>query len=148
LGANISGPNSKTKGDLTETRVIHELVARGCIVSIPFGDNSKYDLVMEDPHGTLHRIQCKTAWESPIGTIRFNTHSQTTLDGEYHETSYHGAIDAFIVRYPPDEQLFWIGIEDATQRKMDLRYEADIDHPSINWAEEYELDDEIPPPGA
>jgi len=27
---------------------------------------------------------------------------------------------------------------------MDLREDANIDHPSINWAEEYEFDGSIP----
>lgn len=127
---------------------MHEVISRDCKISVPFGDNAKYDLVLEDPDGSLHRIQCKTAWRSSADTIRFNTHSQTTRDGEYHQSTYFGKIDAFVVWYPAGEQLFWVDIDDANESKMDLRYEADIDHPSINWAEEYELDDEIPPPGA
>lgn len=93
----------------------------------------------------MFRIQCKTAWRTARGTIRFNTHSQTTRNGQYHETSYEGAIDAFVVRFPETEQLYWIDVDAAPSRKMDLNYDAAIDHPSINWAEEYELGDEIPP---
>lgn len=140
-----SDPNSKTTGDITETMVIHALISRGARVAIPFGDNAKYDLVVEKEGGELYRIQCKTAWRTSRGTIRFNTHSQTTRDGAYHETDYEGAIDAFVVRYPATEQLFWVDIDDAPSRKMDLNFEAAIDHPAINWAEEYELGDEIPP---
>lgn len=119
------------------------MVRRGYLVSVPFGDNSKYDLVVDD-EGTLYRVQCKTAWQTSRDTIRFNTHSQTTKDGEYHETTYHGVIDAFIVGYPERDTLYWIDIADATEHKMDLRYDAAIDHPSINWAEDFELGDEIP----
>jgi hypothetical protein len=148
-GDTIETSNSKTKGDVTETKILQELVARGYFVSIPFGDNTSYDLIAEGPEGTMYRLQCKTAWEDRDGVIQFNTHSQTTRDGEYYETGYMGSIDAFVVRYPEPEQFYWIDIAEATQRKMTLRLsEADIDHPSINWAEEYELDDEIPPPGA
>lgn len=134
--------NSKFTGDLTEITVAHRLIQFGCNVAIPFGDNEKYDLVA-DYHGELFRLQCKTAWESNAGAIRFNTHSQTTKDGEYHETNYRGEIDAFIVRYPDEEELFWIPIRDATKLKMDLRFEAAIDHPAINWADDYRLDERL-----
>jgi hypothetical protein len=135
--------NSKDRGDGTEARIIHELVSSGYSVSIPFGDNDKYDLVVDDGEN-LHRIQCKTAWENKEETIRFNTHSQTTKEGEYHERIYHGEIDAFLVHYPDTEELYWVNIDDATEQKMELRFDAEIDHPSINWAEEYEFDGEIP----
>ena len=141
----ISPRNSKTKGDLTEVRIIHELVKLGGIVSVPFGDNTRYDLLVEDRSGQLHRLQCKTAW--PIGehAIRFNTHSQTTKDGAYHETNYQGDIDAFVAWVPGTDTVYWVDIEDAPTRKIVLRYDAAIDHPAINWAADYELGDEIPP---
>ncbi len=89
-------------------------------------------------------MQCKTAWQNKDRTIRFNTHSQTTKEGEYHEQTYHNQIDAFVVRYPPDETLYWIPVHEATTQKMELRFDAKINHPSINWAHEYELSEEIP----
>jgi hypothetical protein len=135
--------NTKDRGDETEVRIIYELVSRGYSVSLPFGDNDKYDLVVDDGD-SLHRVQCKTAWNNKPDTMRFNTHSQTTQEGEYHENSYHGEIDAFAVRYPVNEKLYWIGIDEATEQKMELRFEAEIEHPSINWAVDYEFDGRIP----
>ncbi|WP_336135083.1 group I intron-associated PD-(D/E)XK endonuclease [Natronomonas amylolytica] len=136
--------NSKRRGDESESKVIHALISRECSVAIPFGDNDKYDLIA-DIDGQLYRIQCKTAWQNKPNTIRFNTHSQTTNQGEYFEETYHGEIDAFVVRYPETEQLYWVDVADATEQKMELRFEAEIDHPSINWAEDYELGESIPP---
>jgi len=135
--------NSKDRGDETEAAIIHQLIADEYSVAVPFGDNDKYDLVV-DSGQTLYRVQCKTAWQNKEETIRFNTHSQTTRDGEYHEDTYNGHIDAFVVRYPQTETLYWIPIAQATEQKMELRFAADIDHPSINWAEEYEFDGTIP----
>ena len=136
--------NSKDRGDETEAKAIQRLVSAGFSVSIPFGDNDKYDLVADDG-SSLYRVQCKTAWQNKEETIRFNTHSQTTKEGAYHERTYHGEIDAFLVRYPETESLYWIDIDDATEQKMELRFDAEIDHPSINWAAEYAFDDVIPP---
>ena len=134
--------NSKDKGDETEAKVIHELISNGYSVSVPFGDNDKYDLIADDGEN-LYRIQCKTGWRNKENTMRFNTHSQTTKEGEYHEDTYYGEVDAFVVRYPANETLYWIDIEEATEQKMELRFEADVDHPSINWAEEYEFGGEL-----
>ncbi|SEW11075.1 group I intron-associated PD-(D/E)XK endonuclease [Halobacterium jilantaiense] len=135
--------NSKQTGDETEARILTELVASGYSVSVPFGDNDKYDLIVDDG-GTLHRVQCKTAWENKNDTIRFNTHSQTTREGSYHEQTYEEAVDAFVVRYPKTDTLYWIDIDDATEQKMELRFSAEIDHPSINWAVDYEFGGDIP----
>jgi hypothetical protein len=140
----LPAENTKHRGDESESKIIHEFVSDGYSVSIPFGDNDKYDLIV-DSGENLYRIQCKTAWKNKPETIRFNTHSQTTADGEYHEETYHEVIDAFVVRYPETEQLYWIDIGEATVQKMELRFEADLDHPSINWAETYEYQGEIPP---
>lgn len=135
--------NSKARGDETEAKIISHLIASGYSVSLPFGDNDKYDLIVDDGI-TLYRVQCKTAWQNKPQTIRFNTHSQTTKNGTYHEHTYHDSIDAFCVRYPETEQLYWIPISQATKQKMELRFEADIEHPSINWAVDYEFDGQIP----
>ena len=135
--------NSKDVGDETEIRVIHDLISSGYSVSIPFGDNDKYDLIVDDA-GELHRILCETGWETQKGTIQFNTHSQTTRNGECHEQPYEDGIDAFVVRYPPNQTLYWIDADDASDREMELRFEADIDHPAINWAGNYVFDGAIP----
>ena len=135
--------NSKDRGDETEAAVLSAFAESGYTVSIPFGDNDKYDLIVDD--GTkLHRVQCKTAWQNKAETIRFNTHSQTTRNGSYHEQTYEEAIDAFVVRYPETGELFWVDVAEATDQKMELRFEAAIDHPSINWASEFEFDGTIP----
>ncbi len=57
----------------------------------------------------------------------FDTHSQTTKEGNYHEE-----IDAFLVRYPENGTFYWVGIGEATSQKMELRFDSKINHPSIN----------------
>jgi hypothetical protein len=121
--------NPKDTGDETEAKAIHELIACGYSVSIPFGDNDPYDLIVDDRE--LYRVQCKTAWRNKENTIRFNTHSQTTANGAYHENTYQDEIDAFLVRHPGNETLYWIDIDEATEQKMELRFTAEIEHPSI-----------------
>jgi hypothetical protein len=51
---------SKNKGNLTELQCLAAFVQQGCAVSIPYGDNSKYDFIA-DIDGRLYKIQVKTA---------------------------------------------------------------------------------------
>jgi hypothetical protein len=134
--------NTKHYGDETEAKILAMLLEQGFSVSLPFGDNDKYDLIIDDDDD-LYRVQCKTAWQNKEHMIRFNTHSQTTREGAYHEETYQNEVDAFLVRYPGDESLYWIDVEEVTSQKMELRFEAEIDHPSINWADEYAFDGDL-----
>lgn len=130
--------NTKATGDTTEAAALYEFVSNDYRVAVPFGDNDPYDLIVDDA-GTLYRVQCKTAWQNKPETIRFNTHSQTTKEGAYHETTYEDEIDAFFVRYPDDDSFYWVPIAEATTQKMELRFDAELDHPSINWASRFEF---------
>lgn len=51
--------NSKRKGEISEAVVISELLKRNLTVSVPFGENARYDLVVDDD-GDFERVQCKT----------------------------------------------------------------------------------------
>jgi hypothetical protein len=52
--------NSKSKGNLGEIKVASEFIKWGCTVSFPFGDNARYDLVIDDGNN-LKRVQIKYA---------------------------------------------------------------------------------------
>ena len=49
---------TKEKGNVGESKIIFEFVKRGIQVSIPFGDNARYDLIAEF-NGKLNKIQVK-----------------------------------------------------------------------------------------
>lgn len=51
--------NTKRVGDLSELRLMHDLVRAGYLVSIPFGENHRYDLVIEKD-GVFKSVQVKT----------------------------------------------------------------------------------------
>ena len=54
--------NSKHVGDTSEAQVIAALLKMGKNVLLPFGDNQRYDVVIEEK-GKFIRIQVKTARE-------------------------------------------------------------------------------------
>ncbi|MFB6163795.1 MAG: group I intron-associated PD-(D/E)XK endonuclease [Haloarculaceae archaeon] len=135
--------NTKDTGDTTEALILHELVSRGYSVSIPFGDNDKYDLVVEGD-GDLLRVKCKTGWLEDA-RVRFKTVSTTTEDGDPITEGYAGRIDAFAVRCRETDRLYWVPEPEAGTENTYLRTdEPTIDHPSVNHADEYVFDERLP----
>lgn len=122
--------------------MLAEFVSQELSVSVPFGDNDPYDLVVEIG-GKLFRVQCKTGWIED-DCIRFKTASKTTDGGNVSHVGYDGRIEAFVVYCPSNESLYWMPVEDAGRRNTYLRIgEAKIDHPSINFADDYRLDTQL-----
>jgi hypothetical protein len=134
---------SHRKGELTEVIAIAELKRRGIPVSVPFGDNERYDLVIESENG-LYRVQVKTGTFDGE-TVRFKGYSiHTNSEGNVHE-AYDGDIDYFLV-YCHDLETMYLVAEDTVTSNMRLRVEdPEIEQPSINWAAEYKFDEQWPP---
>src|SRR5690349_15141913 len=53
--------NTNSIGDASESAITTRFIQLGYIVLTPFGGNQRYDLVIENAEGDLHRVQCKTA---------------------------------------------------------------------------------------
>jgi hypothetical protein len=69
--------NTKQVGDETEAKIMAALIAEGCTISVLFGDNESYDLVL-DTGATLERVQCKPGWiEDDV--VRFKTAKQDNV---------------------------------------------------------------------
>lgn len=135
---------SHRKGDLTEAIVIAELKRRSIPVSLPFGDNERYDIVLESPSGDLLRAQIKTGWLSE-GKVKFHTRSQhTNSTGNTYKT-YDGEIDYFLVFSHGKETLYLIA-EDEFNNSISLRVEEPkTENRRINWAKDFEFDQRWPP---
>jgi hypothetical protein len=94
----------KKKGDLAELKVATDLVARGCELSIPFGEDSSYDLIA-DFEGRLHRVQVKyTKSNGRVVMIRCRSHSLTK--GKVRRTKIYTAA-----------MVDWIAVFDATTER-------------------------------
>lgn len=67
--------NSKTVGDVSEAKVLARFIELDWSVSIPFGDNQRYDLILDRGLG-LERVQVKTACYRS-GSLVFKACSQS-----------------------------------------------------------------------
>jgi hypothetical protein len=132
--------NPKQVGTVTEARVFAALVAEFDTVLLPFGDNSRYDLVVEH-RGTFLRVQCKTARLLADGVIQFPTVSSQAHRGGTHQ-NYVGQVDFFGVASDHDPRIFLVPIARVVStRAMTLRL---MPTPSgrvsnCNFADEYEV---------
>ena len=73
--------NSKDVGEISEGMVLAALLRARKIVLRPFGDNQRYDLVV-DEDGTFVRIQCKTARLKDVGSYDCKLHLRQPSNGQ------------------------------------------------------------------
>jgi len=132
--------NTTTQGEISEGHVIAHLLKRGYAVSIPFGNNQRYDLVIDDG-SHLWRAQTKTA-RLEKGCLVFNC-SNNGYKGV--RKTYQGQIDLFLIYSPHTDKVYRVPIEAATVTSMMLRIDPtragspkSPKHP-IKWASDYEL---------
>ena len=135
---------SHERGDATEATVIAELKQRNIAVSLPFGDNERYDAVVATPYDRLLRVQIKTGWIRD-GRIEFHGKSQHTNSTGNTYSTYEGDVDYFTVYVPESESMYLIG-EWEFNTGIRLRVsEPKQSHETINWAEDFEFDQRWPP---
>ena len=132
----------KAIGDRSTLAIMAALDLAGYVVSVPFGENTRYDLVVDDG-GRLSRVQCKTG-RLREGAVRFNTCSVYSHhpNPKVHSRAYRDEVDSFAVCCPENGAVYLIPISDLpTRRTASLRI-----HPAKNSqlrrvrpAERYEI---------
>ena len=98
----------KTKGDMAELRVAADLVARGCHVLIPFGEDCDNDLVA-DYQGRLHRVQVKYA-KSDGRVIKVNCRSHSLTKRKIRQTKIYtsATVDWIAVYDPTTDRCYYV----------------------------------------
>ena len=115
------------------------MVRAGYIVSIPWGDSCRYDLIIDDGERLL-RVQCKRAnWNQ--GAITFYTYSFSGVKGTI-KRDYKDDIEIFAVWSPHTDKVYLIPIEEVMAEQPHLRVDppANNQKKGICWAKDYELD--------
>ena len=131
----------KSRGEKTEAKLLSELVSRNFTVLSPFGEDHRYDYVIEKD-GWFHRIQCKTGRYEGGKVIVSTKSTHPRRTGNSYE-DYTNSIDYFLVYCWENNSAYMVPIEEASASEMVLRIEPPSNNQSkgINWADEYSLDD-------
>ncbi len=99
--------NTKTKGDAAELEVMVLLKRQGFSVSVPFGENTPYDLIAESPGGELFRVQVRwVTWKKDVLEV-----SLRMVSKNYSKTLDRSRIDTFVAW--DGEKAFVIPVADT-----------------------------------
>ena len=132
--------DTKSIGDRSELAVMSALISLGYMISIPFGENHRYDLIA-DRDGVLLRIQVKTG-RVKNGVLEFACSSSHSHRGGPWARNYVGQIDAFGVYAPAISEVFLVPIGDLDNT---LRVHMRLEPPRngqvkrLRWAGPYRL---------
>ena len=111
--------DTKSVGDFSELSAIYALARAGYLVSVPFGENRRYDLII-DKNNVLSRVQVKTG-RLHSGSIVFNCFSSHLHRGGVACRRYTGEIEYFAVYCPEIDEVYLVPIEDLNVLKGHLR---------------------------
>ena len=108
------------------------------VVLSPFGDNQRYDLVVEKD-GKFDRIQCKTG-RVRQGRIMFNACS-SRIHNSYGKYDYKGQIEYFGVYCPDNDKSYLIPIDEVGTTVATLRIEPtkNCQKKGIRLASDFEI---------
>jgi hypothetical protein len=106
----------KEVGDRSTLATMLGLKAAGYALLVPFGENTRYDLVIDDG-ATLARVQCKTG-RLRDGSIDFPV---TSTYGHHRNPAtarrgYHGEVDFFAVYCPETAGVYLVPICELNTR--------------------------------
>ena len=135
--------NSKQKGNLTELQCITAFIENGCGISIPYGDNLKYDFIA-DFKGQLFKIQVKTAsLKDEGGAIKFSCRSiHVNCSGVKNQRYSKNEIDFFATYW--EGKCYLVPVQEcSTAKTLRLEPAKGGNTQGINFAENYELNKQL-----
>jgi hypothetical protein len=132
----------KEVGDRSTLAVMLGLANSGYSILLPFGENTRYDLAVDDGK-RLSRVQCKTG-RLRGGAVWFKTASTYSHHPRPRalSRSYHGEIDYFGVYCPDNGAVYLIPFDVAPNRSSAaLRVERSLNGQvrGIRHAADYEI---------
>ena len=109
--------NSKDKGNIGESVFLAEMIKKGCIVSKPFGDNARYDFIV-DVNGKLLKFQvkyCNCFSENNSILCPCASSANHTTNKKY--SSYKNDVDYMAFYLAPYDKIAILSIKEIGNRK-------------------------------
>lgn len=130
--------DTKRIGDISEMQVAAAFSRRGYFVCRPFGENQRYDLIIDDGE-QLSRVQVKTG-RLRNGVILYGAVSTHGHRGRPSKP-YIGQIELLAVYCPDTEKVYVVPESHLTRSLGSLRIAPPKNNMSktIRWASDYEL---------
>jgi hypothetical protein len=124
---------------MSEAMVLAALIKAGYKVSIPFGEDNRYDFII-DRDGILSRVQVKTG-RLRKGVVIFNCYSSHTHRNGPACRPYTGEIEYFAVYCPDTDETYMIGsdIKSVTIGSLRVCAPKNGQIKKLRWAADYRL---------
>lgn len=135
--------NVKAIGAQTELQCITYLHGLGYDISIPWGDNARYDFVLDVNH-KLYKIQCKTSSLKDEGVYHFQTSSSRANTKGMTRVSYKKEeVDYFCTFI--EGRCYLIPFDETSSREKVLRFVPTKNNQSkgITFAQEYLAENQL-----
>jgi len=139
--ASATRRDTKAIGDRSEAMVLAALVRNGYHVSIPFGENNRYDLLADDG-ARIVRVQVKSG-RVRKGAISYSccsTHAHRRA-GPLASRSYRGEVDYIAVYCDELRKVYLVPEEELARTRAHLRLIAPTNgqRRKLRWAHRFEL---------
>ena len=130
--------NTKAIGELSEAFVLAHFLKLGWIVLQPFGDNQRYDLVIDRGNG-FETVQVKTA-KLHGSILYFKTCSSYAHRGNG-KKGYKGQVDLFATYSPELNKVYLMPVDIIGSSSCSLRIEPSKNHQQkkTHLASEFEI---------
>ncbi|MBA3321569.1 MAG: hypothetical protein H0T45_09045 [Pyrinomonadaceae bacterium] len=128
---------TRERGTLTESKILAAFVEAGYLVSLPFGDGHKYDLIIDDGR-RVQRVQCKTG-RVRHGSLHFNACSFSGNAGTRRD--YKDSAEVFAVLNVETGDVYVIPVKEVGHTVACLRLHPTLSgqNKGIRWAKNYLL---------
>lgn len=112
--------DTKALGAQTELQCLTYLHGLGYDISIPWGDNARYDFVLDVNH-KLYKIQCKTSHKEEEGVYRFNCRS-TYVNSQGNRSASYAAEDVDFFCTFIEGCCYLIPLSETSKREKVMRF--------------------------
>lgn len=136
--------NKKQQGNWAEIAVIKEFLKNDFKVSIPYGDNASYDLIIEDKSGQLYKVQVKsTSYEKRKNVYAFKTVKNRINTNQSFKVHYtQNEVDFFALYNIVLDEIYLLKYDEIDSEDTYIRTEK-ISNNSSKLSEDYILDKRI-----
>lgn len=142
--------DTQIKGITCELECALKFIEQGFIVSVPYGNTSRYDLLVDGGNGKYFRVQCKTAHQNDNGSYTINTSNQQFTASSRKIKHYDNTQIEFICSIIED-QLVVIPVDFIANAKSKIFRSRNFPplnnscSSTCNWIENYTLEKQILP---
>lgn len=130
--------NTKAIGEKSEAIIMTEFIKNDIPVMLPFGDNQRYDMVIEI-NGKFLRIQCKTG-RLLEDVIDFPS-SSSSAHRSGGRKGYVGEADFFGVYCPDTNAIYLVDVSRVGSSNVKLRLKPSKNNQTarVNFAKDFEF---------